>query len=382
MARRGQGEGSIYQRKDGRWVASLTLDSGKRKTYYGKTRKEVWEKLQKAINEQQQGKLITSPQQTMKQYLEHWFETVEKPTIRVSTVVSYRSLLDKHILPALGHIQLQKLTPQHVQTLYATSLNEGFSPRTIKIMQAILHKALKNAVRWKLISYNVCDDVSLPRRMKHEVQPLSREQAQKLLEVARGHRLETLLTVALATGMRRGELLGLRWSDIDFTNGSLHIRRTMNYLSGYGYVESEPKTSTGRRKVVLPQFALEALRKHKAEQDEARRKKGTTWHEHNLVFCNTTGGFQDTRYLGKIFHNLLKEAELPNIRFHDLRHSAATILLSMDVHPKVVQELLGHSNISVTLDIYSHILPSMQQEAMNRLDNLFGGSKKEMRDTQ
>ena len=206
---------------------------------------------------------------------------------------------------------------------------------------------------------------------KHEIQTLTQEQAHKLLEAAHGHRLEALLTVAVTTGMRRGELLGLRWQDIDFTNRSLYIRRTANYYPGFGHVENEPKTLRSRRKVVLPQFVIETLKRHRVTQDELRQKVGSAWHDYDLVFCNTLGSYQETQYLGDLLRALLKEAGLPPIRFHDLRHSAATIMLSMGVHPKVVQELLGHSNISMTMDTYSHVLPSMQQEAMDRLNDLF-----------
>ena len=155
------------------------------------------------------------------------------------------------------------------------------------------------------------------------------------------------------------------------TNRSLHIRRSVNRFPGYGFVENEPKTATSRRKIVLPQFAIELLKQHKAYQDEARQKAGAAGQEHHLVFCNTIGGFQDVKYLRLSFKRLLKEAGLPGIRFHDLRHSAATILLSMGVNVKVIQELLGHSQISMTLGTYSHVLPGMQNEAMDKWDNLF-----------
>lgn len=371
MTKRGNGEGTIYHRKDGRWAAVISLDGRKRKTLYGKTRKEVQEKLRVAQNEQKQGVLVVGSQQTVKQYLEHWLEEVHRSTIRVGSYVGYRRILDNHLIPVLGHIQMQKLTPQDVQSLYTQKLKEGLSSRTLRTTHAILHKALDDAVRWKFIVQNVCDLVSPPRLTKHEIQTLSQEQARKLLEVARGHRLEALLTVAVATGMRRGELLGLRWQDIDFAYSSLYIRRTVNQYPSFGYVENEPKTAKSRRKITLPEFVIEALKRHRFNQGEARLKAGSAWYNRDLVFCNTLGDYQSTQYLGILFRSLLKEAGLPRIRFHDLRHSAATILLSMGVHPKVVQELLGHSNISMTMDTYSHVLPSMQQEAMDKLNDLF-----------
>jgi integrase len=379
---RGHGEGSIYQRKDGRWVASITLENRKRKQFYGKTRKEVQEKLRVALNEQRLGTLATGPQQTLKQYLEYWLEDVHKPAIRLSSYMQYRGILDKHIFPLLGHIQVQKLTPQQVQSFYARKEKEGLALGTIRTIHAVLHNALSHAVSINLVSRNVSDVVNPPRLVKHERHPLTIEQAQKLLQHVQGYSLEGLITVALATGMRRGELLGLRWQDIHFDTKSLQIQRTISRQRKKGIVESEPKTSRGRRNIILPPFAIEALKEHRTRQLEVRLKVGSAWEESNFVFCNGHGGFLEPSQLHMMFRNLLKEADLPQIRFHDLRHSAATIMLTMGVHPKVVQELLGHSSISLTLDTYSHVLPSMQQEAMDKLNGLFGGSKQDGDDTK
>ena len=368
---RGHGEGSIYQRKDGRWAASITLEGRKRKTFYGKTRKEVQEKLRVALNEQKQGTLATGPQQTLKQYLEHWLEEVHKDRLRLGSYKGYRMYLDNHILPALGHVQIQRLTPQQVQAFYARKLKEGLSAKTISNMHGLLHRALDNAVQWGLVPRNVCDAVSLPRRTRHEIQPLTKDQAQQLLESVRGHSLEGLLTLAVTTGMRAGELLALRWRDISFDNRSVHIQRSMSFIAGTGYVEFEPKTARGRRKINLPPFVCEVLKQHRARQLERRLKVGARWQDRDLVFCNIYGGFLDPAHLRQRFHKLLKDANLPDVRFHDLRHSAATILLGMGVHPKVVQEILGHSQISMTMDTYSHVLPGIQTEAMDKMGDLF-----------
>jgi len=347
------------------------VEGHKRKTLYGKTRKEVQEKLRVALHEQKQGMLATGPQQTLKQYLEQWLEEVHRPTLRLSSYDRYRSLLNNHILPSLGHIQVNKLTVQQVQALYARKVNEGLSAKTIQNIHGLLHKALDNAVKWGLVSRNVCSVVSTPRLIRHEIHPLTKEQAQLLLEKAHGQGLEAILSLALVTGMRRGELLALRWQDIDFEAMSLHVSRTVNHLGSYGYVENEPKTARSRRKIMVPQFVIEVLHEHKARQAEARLKAGSKWKEQDLVFPNTSGGFIYPDVLLNQFRKLLKNAGLPHMRFHDLRHSAATILLSMGVHVKVVQELLGHSAITMTMDVYSHVLPSMQQEAMGKLNDLY-----------
>jgi integrase len=368
---RGHGEGSIYQRQDGRWAASITLENRKRKTFYGKTRREVQEKLRVALNEQKQGILSTGPQQTVKQFLEQWLEEVHKPAIRIGTYKGYRRYLDKHILPALGRVPIQKLTPQHVQAFYTRKQQEGLSAKSVNNIHGMLHKALDQAVRWGLVPRNVCDAVSLPKQIRREIQPLTEKQARQLLVAARGHSLEGLLTLAVTTGMREGELLALKWQDINFDTRSLHIRHSMGYIPGKGYLEFEPKTSKGRRKVVLPPFVCQALKQHHKRQLEARLKVGSRWQDRDLVFCNRYGGYLDPAHLRQRFDKLLREASLPDVRFHDLRHSAATILLSMGVPAKVVQEILGHSQISMTMDIYSHVLPDMQQQAMDKMNDLF-----------
>jgi integrase len=324
--RAGHGEGSVYQRKDGRWVGEITLEDGSRKPYYGKTRKEAYEKKEKALQEQKQGILATGPQQKLKDYLEQWLENVDKPFIRESTYVKHHSLLKNHILPALGHIQLQRLTAQDVQSFYARKLKEKLSPGMILSMHGVLHKALKKAVQWKLVSQNVCDAIELPSRIRYEGQPLTKEQAQKLLEAARGHRLEVLLTVAVTTGMRQGELLSLRWKDINFQSTSVYVHRTVLPIPGRGYVENEPKTAGSRRRIKLPQFVFEMLKQHRSRLEEMRVKAGDAWTENDLVFPNIYGRFIDKGNFYRVFQKLLKEADVPRVRFHDLRHSAATIL--------------------------------------------------------
>jgi integrase len=368
---RGHGEGSIYQRPDGRWVGQVSLEDGKRKYLYGKTRKEVADKLHQALQEQKQGILATGPQQKLRDYLEYWLEEVRKPALKLSSYLRYRTLLNKHILPDIGHILLQKLTVRDVQSFYAKKLREGLSPRTVHVLHAILHKALHDAAQSNLLARNVCDHLSLPRVEKYETHTLSEQQAQKLLEIVQGHQLEALFILALTTGMRRGELIGLRWQDVSFEHRSISIHRTVSYVARRGFLVSEPKTATSRRKIVIPAFLIELLKQHQENQCGVREKAGPLWMNHDLVFCNAHGEFINPASLVWTFRNFLAKAGLERIRFHDLRHSAATILLTMGVHPKVVQELLGHSSIRVTMDIYSHVLPSIQAEATEKLGELF-----------
>ncbi len=373
MARRGNGEGSIYRRKsDGRWVGSLSLPDGTRKVFYGKKQSEVIAKLDEAANDLRRGMLAVGSTTTLQEYLENWLENVHKPTIRLSTYLNYRKLLNNYLVPGLGKVKLQKLTPQQVQVFYSQKMSDGLAPKTVNNIHGVLHKALDNAVKWNILSRNVCDAVTPPRIPRKEKNVLTKQQAHTLLEEVRTHRLEALLTLAITTGMREGELLALHWQDMNFEDCSLQVKRAVSYLKGYGYIESEPKTAKGRRMIKLPVFVVAILRRHKAQQEEQRREVGSAWIEKDLMFTNAQGYFYSASTLRKVFRRFLVSIGLPHMRFHDLRHSAATILLAMNVHPKVVQEILGHSQIAMTLDVYSHALPSMQEEVTKQWDSEFG----------
>lgn len=379
MPKRANGEGSIYQRKsDGKWVGSLSLDDGKRKVFYGKTKKEVRDKLNEAIYEQQRGILATGPNVTLQEYLENWLENIHKPTIRLSTYLNYRKQLNNYLVPGLGAIKLQKLTPQQVQTFYTRKINEGLSPKSVNNIHGVLHKALDNAVKWNILPRNVCDAVTPPRVPRKELNYLSAEQAKILLKEVKEHRLEALLTLAITTGLRRGELLALRWQDIDFTDNSLQVKRAVSYFKAYGYVESEPKTARSRRTIMLPDFVITILTQHREHQAEQQRNAGDVWVTKGLVFTNAWGDYYSPSTMLKVFKRFLISIDMPQMRFHDLRHSAATILLAMKVHPKIVQEILGHSQITTTMDIYSHAMPSLQDDATQQWEDKFGkkGKKK------
>ena len=377
MPKRGNGEGSIYRRKsDGLWVGSLSLPDGTRKVFYGKKQSEVIAKLDEAANSLRRGMLPVGTNVTVQEYLENWLENVHKPTIRLSSYLNYRKHLKNYIVPGLGKIKLQKLLPQQVQAFYTKKINEGLAPKTVKDIHGILHRALDNAVKWDILSRNVCDAVTPPRVPRKEKNVLTIQQAHTLIEQVKAHRLEALLVLAVITGMREGEILALRWQDIDFENNSLQVQRAVSYLKGYGYVESEPKTEKSRRMIKLPVFVVNILKQHQAQQEVQRKEVGKAWIEKKLVFTNAQGYYISSNTLRKVFKSFLVSIDLPHMRFHDLRHSAATILLAMNVHPKVVQEILGHSQISVTMDLYSHALPSMQDDVTKQWDGEFGKPKK------
>lgn len=372
MGKRANGEGSIYLREsDKKWVATAHID-GKRKSFYGDTQKEAVEKRKAALREYEKGTLVKSSKQTVREYLEYWLEEVHKPTLRISSYVKYRKLLNTYIFPVLGHIPLQKLAAQQVQALYAKKLKEKLAPKTVQSIHGVLHKALADAVKWELIGKNVCDIVSPPRVPKRQQKVLTKQQAHVLLDYVKEHRLEALLVVAVTTGIRRGELLALRWKDVNLENKSISVLRTVDYIPHYGYVETESKTEAGNRQVMLSTLAVRMLKEHRLEQEETKARLGSAWIEKDLVFTGLHGDYLNPSYLLRVFKKILVDAGLAHMRFHELRHSSATILLAMNVHPKIVQERLGHSDIRMTLGTYSHVLPSIQGDATDKLDSEFG----------
>jgi integrase len=368
-----KGAGSVYQRKsDGRWVGSFIVEeTGKRKSIYASTEKEAWQKLQQALQEQKQGTLATSPKQKLSTFLTQWLEEVHRPpAIRPTTYQRYLDVSRKHILPALGHFELQKVTPQRIQTFYSTKLKEGQSTSSVHIMHSLLSKAFDTAVKWRLISSNPCKGTTIPHEVKREAQSLTEEQARHLLEAARDHDLEVFVVTALSTGMRIGELLALRWSDIDMEQGMVNVHRTVTYLRGH-FIEGEPKTKSGKRKILIPAEACAILQKHRQQQQARREQTGVKWQDLDLVFCTRSGGFLHAGVQEHRLYRLLEQVQLPRMHVHDLRHSAATLLGAMGVNPKVIQEILGHSSLKITLEIYSHVLPSMQQDARDKMQRFF-----------
>ncbi len=368
MGRRTNGDGSVFKRSDGRIVASALFE-GKKIVKYGKTEREAWDKLQKALNDLKQGYRIATSKLTVKEYLENWLENAHRLELRPSSIQKYRGVLRNHINPAIGHLKLSSLTRQHVQSLYAEKTDAGLSPKTVKVIHALLNCALKDAVRDGLLVHNVCEYTTLPRMDVYEAHPFTQEECQRLIDVARTGHLWPLLLVAIVTGARRGELLALRWDDIDMATGVVRLHRTADRLAGLGWVENETKTVHGMRSVQLPQVAINALVEQRTYIEELSRSP--FWRDRRLVFPGRFGNYLDGSKLLRRLKALLVQAGLPLARFHDLRHSTATLLLASGVNPKVVQELLGHSNISVTLGMYGHVLPNMQKDVRDKMEDMF-----------
>jgi integrase len=371
MANRGKNEGTIFQRTDGRWVAMMSLEGGQRKSFYGQTRQEVQRKLAAALRDKEAGLPSVMGQQTTAQYLTIWLETIQ-PTVDPATWRRHREYVELHIVPKIGLVRLRELSPQMVQRLYADRLATGLSTSTVHHLHATLHKALKDAERLGLVSRNVCKLVNVPRMAETDIQPLSPSDARTFLDIASGNRLFALYVLALATGMRQSELLGLRWADVDLDARLVRVRAQLQRIDGV-WKWKEPKTRSSRRQISVPVQVVEILRQHRVRQHEERLFVGPAWKDLDLVFCNQAGGPLFARNLIRSFSGLLVKGDLPRIRFHDLRHTAATLLLSARVNPKVVSEMLGHASVSITLDIYSHVLPDMQHDAAEAMGEILYG---------
>jgi integrase len=352
--KRGRGEGSIYRRKDGRWVGQYDID-GKRRYIYGKTRKEVASKLTKAMAERDAGMVFDAGSLRVGDYLDRWLDSI-RDTLRRRTWIRYEEIVRLHLKPSLGVIKLDRVSALQIQSLYRAKLDSGLSPRTVQIIHATLYKALKQAVKWTLLPRNVADSVDPPRVPKREIKPLSEEQVKRLLETAQGDKLEALYILAVHTGMRSGELLGLRWQDVDLQIGTVQVRRSV-----FGGRTEAPKSANGNRSIRLTKTSIRALQGHeRASEWVFSTSVGTPISVHNLH--------------NRSWKPLLARAGLPHsTRFHDLRHTCATLLLTKGVHPKIVQEMLGHSSITITLDTYSHVLPNMQEKAVEALEEILEG---------
>lgn len=367
MKRRGHGEGSIYQREDGRWCAVLDLGyvSGKRKRkwFYGKTRKEVLQKLREAQRQQDYGVDLTAESTIVAGYLQHWLEVVVKQRNKTRTQDSYADTVRLHIVPALGHHRLDKLRPEHVQGMINALQAKGLH-RTAQYARVILVRALNQAVKWRLVSFNAAALTEPPRVEKRKGQPLTVQQARALLDAVRGDPLEALYRIALSLGLRRGEVLGLRrLEDVDLERHELHITGALQRIRGK-LLRTTPKTKASIRTLPLPEMVFQVLRDHLERQQ-------AIFPDAEYVFTSTTGTAIDPRNLLRHLKDALRRAELPEtIRFHDLRHSCATFLIAQGEHPRVVMEYLGHSSIRTTMDIYGHVMPSTQQMAASKIDAL------------
>lgn len=368
--RRDYGEGSLYHREsDNRWVGSF-FHNGERKYVYGSVggkKSEALKKLKEAKAKADAGQLVASNKQKVAEYLEHWLSAKEMPR-KINTNRTQSSHVRCNIIPSIGHIHLQKLTRQHVQQMIKDLVEDGLEPSTIHSVYTIFNTAMNDAVEWQFLAVNPCKHIALPRVEDRDYLVLTQEQVQTFLQSLKGSPIEAMVTLALATGMRRGECLALKWSDIDLAKGRLRVQRNLVFVRGEGYREISPKTKSSKRTITLTQTACEVLKEHKRKQSEDQLH-APAWQDLDLVFPRENGSHMAYTTLTMRFKRALKTAGLPpEFRFHDLRHTCATLLLSMGAAPKVVQELLGHSSIRTTLDLYGHVIPGMAESVMEKYD--------------
>src|SRR5215212_10153869 len=375
----GNGTGTVYPRrnKEGKitgYRGSYFTADDKRRYVSAKTKTEARRALRQAMADADRGLIFDADNLKVGEYLDRWLADSVSDTVKATTFERYEQITRLHLKPALGRVKLKTLTPAHVRSLYREKLEAGLSSRTVRYIHTTLHKALKQAVMDGLIPRNATEAVKPPQPTREEMHPLTPEQAKLLLQAAHeaGDRLEALYVLAIHTGLRQGELLGLKWDDVDLDDGSIQVRRTLA-ITKSGPVFTSPKTARSRRSVKLTSKATEALKSHLERQLGEIDRVGSLWSPGDadgLIFASETGEPLDRRAVTKQkFKPLLKRAGLPEIRFHDLRHTCATLLLTRNVNPKIVSEMLGHATIAITLDTYSHVLPNMRDHAAAAMED-------------
>lgn len=368
--RRVYGEGTVVERDDGRFVARVPIGGGKRKEEYYDTKQEAERARRRMLNERDAGKLVTQRDQTLGEYLNYWLDA-HRMTIRNTTYSMYYTYLNVRVIPALGHVGLRKLTIDMFQSLYQDWEKEPLSPNTIRLIHSIVNEALNDAVKWKKLVSNPAQDVKLPKATEADIYVLSEEEVERLLQCAKEMSLYPLFLMALLLGMRKGELLGLKWTDIDFTEATLYIQRTLSYKKNPETGRSEfiigpPKTKTSKRVLYLPEDIIKVLADYQERQREIQ-STASRWEHPDLVFCTCYGTYLHPHRVWIIFNRLLQRAGLEHMKFHALRHNASLILRNLGIDPVVRKEMLGHSSLAVTDDTYGHSTVKMHKQAADQI---------------
>ena len=375
MARkRSYGEGAIIEHPDGRFQAQLRLQNGARRCKTFASRREATAWLAEERVKAGQGLLAADDKLTVAAYLEQWRRS-HLATLRRGSADLYGRMLDLHLLPRIGPLPLAKLQPARVAALYADLRAAGVGAATIRLCHAVLHRALRQAVEWGLVPRNVADAVKPPRHTPRQMRVLDPAEAARLLAAARGDQLEAFYHLCLLGGLRCGEALAVRWEDVDWRAGAVQVRRQAQWARGRGVVYSEPKTASGRRVVPLPEPTLALLRARREGRAAEPAAVAATRRGHELVTCWPNGAPVTPSQARRAWTLLRDHLGWPGLRLHDLRHTYATMLLAAGVHPRVAQERLGHSSVSMTLGVYSHVLPSVHAEATRRLTELVFGAE-------
>jgi integrase len=372
--------GQIIKRGDS-WTVRIFLGrdtKGKRK-YFNKTikgtKKDAQKYLTAKLREKDLGVFIEPASIALNEYLDKWLEEIAKPRLRESTFTSYKAILENYVKSKLGAKRLSDIQAYEVQKLYNDLKKQGLSSRTVRYTHVVFSSAMKQAIKWKMIMQNPCELCELPRLEKNEMKHLSQEETSKFLQAAKESKHFVLFLLVIESGMRPEEYLGLQWKDIDFEQKALSVRRAIVWKrKGGGFTFTEPKTKKSRRSIPISNSVINALKTHRRKQLEERLKLGADYQNLDLVFTSEVGTpIQPKNLIDRHFKPLLIKAEVPNIRLYDLRHTTATLLLSSGENPKVVSERLGHASIVLTLDTYSHVLPTMQQGATDKLEKMMFG---------
>ena len=376
--------GSVRRRGKGTWEVTIDLGrdsvgSRRRRRFINVkgTKRDAERALAEAFHQRDTGISFAPGLMTVGEYLNRWLRDYAEAKVSLRTWVRYRGIVDRHLAPNLGHLRLGELRPAHIQALYGLALRDGgrvdgksggLSPRTVLHIHRVLRQALSWAVKWQLVTRNPADAVSPPRPNRPEMRTLNVEETERLLISAEGSPSYALVYLALTTGARKGELLALRWQDVDLDRGQMEIQRTVYQVAGSGMAFGAPKTHLSRRPVKLSVETVRVLRDHRRQQAENRLRVGPAYQDHDLIFASEIGTVLSNT--GRSFPRLASKAGLEGLRFHDLRHTAATLMLREGIHPKVVQERLGHASVSLTLDVYSHVLPELESAAAETLDRV------------
>lgn len=382
--KRGQGEGCITKRKDGSWASVITVGKNsdgtqKRRFFYGKTRQEVAEKLNKALNELNTGMYVDINKITVSDWLNKWLYSYKLNSIKPKTFESYNYIIQSCIMPFIGNFYLQDLNTDNIQSMLNKLIKKNLSSRTIKYTHTVLHSALEQAFKNSLITKNSSNNVALPKKSKKEIRILSIEEQTIFLNCVKSHRLNAAFILLLSTGIRVGELLALSWDNVNIEEGTIRITQNVQRIKVFDessktktkLIFGTPKTDKGIRTIPLLDSVINILIEHKKRQANEQNKAGEIYKDNNLVFCTEIGTPIEPRNLTRTFKGILKKANLEDINLHALRHTFATRGLESGIELKVMQELLGHSSISVTGDIYSHVLPEKKKESINKLRGVF-----------
>lgn len=379
--RNANGEGTVYKRADGRWAAQVYVDqtdgTRKRRMLYGKTKREVENKMLDLRRRSESGRPIPPLELTVGAYLQDWLDNVVAVRVRGNTLAGYRYHADRYVVPDLGSRSLGRLTAREVRQYVETLRDRGVGARTIQYVHGTLRAALEDAMREEILEKNVAKLVRVPRHEKKEPEPLSVAEIRTFLRSSQNDRLYALYVVLALLGLRRSEALGLRWDDIDLEQGLLMVRHGLQRIDGRLQL-LPPKTARSRRTVPLPSFVSDALIAHQHRQNQERLDLGGGWPDLGFVFTTPVGTPIDPRNCTRVVQKALSSAGVRAVRLHDFRHGCVSVLLASGVPPRTTMEIVGHTTVDMTMNVYGHVTLDDKRAALEGVSDLFGPGGREM----